>query len=306
MSSLANVTQPGHDAADSVPDSPVVALVDGMLDLVPLPAAYIRIRELVADPDTSFRDIAEVVTSDPALTGRVLRLANSAYLALATKVDSIEHGVRVLGMSQIHDMALATSAVGSLSKLRGDLFDVYKFWKLSIYTAVTARRLAENCLLPSPQRLFISGLMHNIGTLVIAHEMPEAYAECCARAREADRPYHEFQRELFGFDYAEVGAELMRQWSLPDALLRPVAMHTRAIVNLDIADQAPAAVVQIAATTARAASWDGTDAEPVPDYDPDAIQHTGMDAESIEQMMSEADEEIAEAISILLPQGSSA
>lgn len=302
MSSIAPLAQPGDSAADSA-DSAVVALVEGMLDLVPLPAAYIRIRELVADPDTSFRDVAEVVNSDPALTGRVLRLANSAYLALATKVDSIEHGVRVLGMSQIHDMALATSAVGSLSKLRAEVFDIYQFWKLSIYTAVSARRLADHCLLPSPQRLFISGLMHDIGSLIMAHELPEGFTECRDKARKADRPYFEFQRELFGFDYADVGAELMRQWSLPEPLWRPVSQHTRAISNLDVPDQAPAAVVQVAATTARAAVWEGPDSEPVPEYDGDAIQHTGMDAEAIEQMMSEADAEIAEAISILLPQG---
>jgi HD-like signal output (HDOD) protein len=68
-----------------------------------------------------------------------------------------------------------------------------------------------HCALPSPQRSFVSGLMHNIGTLILAHEMPEAFAECHVRATAIERPYYELQMEMFGFDYAEVGAELMEQ-----------------------------------------------------------------------------------------------
>ena len=223
-------------------------------------------------------------------------------MGLVSKVDSIEHAVRVLGVGQLHDMALATSAVGSLSKLRADLFDIHDFWRLSIYAAVRARLLATQCALPSPPRLFVSGLMHNIGTLILAHEVPEAFAECRARAAAIERPYHELQRELFGFDYAEVGAELMLKWSLPDTLIEPVKLHTGAIANLTAAQQPSAAVVQIAATTSRAALWQSAESEPVPEYDPIAIAQTGIDADAIEDMMTAADGEVVESISILMPQ----
>ena len=282
--------------------SPAATLVDGMVDLVPLPQAYVRIREIVDDPDVPLREFGAIVAADPALTGRVLRLANSAYMGLVTKVDSIEHAVRVLGVGQLHDMALATSAVGSLSKLRADLFDIYDFWRLSIYAAVCARLLATHCALPTPQRLFVSGLMHNIGTLVMAHELPEAFAESRSRAAAIERPYHELQREMFGFDYAEVGAELMRQWSLPGALIEPVELHTRSIANLTAEQQPAAAVLQVAATTSRAALWQTAESEPVPDYDPIATAQTGIDADAIEDMMTTADGEVVEAISILMPQ----
>ena len=112
--------------------SPVAALVDGMLDLVPLPQAYVRIREIVEDPAASLRAISEVVTSDPALTGRVLRLANSAFYASVSRVDTVDHAVRILGLSQIHDIALATSAVGSLSRLKGDLVSIFEFWRVPV------------------------------------------------------------------------------------------------------------------------------------------------------------------------------
>ena len=73
-------------------------LTDGVRDLVPLPKAYIRIQQLVNDPDSSLADITEVIIHDPALTSRILRIANSAYMALATKVDTVGRAVQVLGL----------------------------------------------------------------------------------------------------------------------------------------------------------------------------------------------------------------
>ena len=281
--------------------SPVAALVDGTLDLVPLPQAYVRIREIVEDPGASLRAISEVVTSDPALTGRVLRLANSAYLAMVSRIDTIDHAVRVLGLSQVHDIALATSAVGSMSRLKNDLFDIYDFWRTSVYAAVCARHLAQICGLPSPQRMFIAGLMHNIGNLIIAHELPQAYRDCAKMARDSQRPYHALQIEVLGFDYAEVGAELMRQWSLPTALLLPVAHHTQPIADLAPADQPLAAVLQIAAATARVAAWDSAESEPAPDYDGTAIALTGITDDTIAELMEKVASEVSEFIAILMP-----
>ena len=237
----------------------VASLVHGVNDLVSLPQAYVRICELVEDPDASLRDITVVVESDPALAGRVLRLANSAYMGLATQVESIDHGVSVLGMNQIHDMALATSAVGSLSNLRADLINIYDFWRMSVYCAVCARRFAVFAYLPTPQRLFLAGLLHNIGNLVLAHVLPDEFAECHYQAVAKSQPYHLVQRELLGFDYAEVGAELMYQWKLPEALVRPVERHTGAFTDPTDDEQPCAAVMHLAATTARAAMWGSPD-----------------------------------------------
>lgn len=272
-----------------------------MLDLVPLPQAYIRIREVVEDAQSSLREIADVVGSDPALTARVLRLANSAYFSLSSPVDSIEQAVRVLGMNQIHDMALAMSAVGSLSRLHDEHFDIHTFWRLSIYAAVSARNLAVDVRLPVPSRLFVAGLMHNIGNLVIAHQLPQEYVDCRLQACASERPYHELQRAAFGFDYADVGAELMRQWRLPEALVEPVALHTHAVADVPAEHQLVTAVMQMAATTARASAWQSPDSEPIPDFEPQAVALTHLDEDAIEAHMQRVDGEVIEFIAILMP-----
>ncbi|MEX2482781.1 MAG: HDOD domain-containing protein [Gammaproteobacteria bacterium] len=291
-----------NSTAVATPLAPsATALVAGMIDLVPLPQAYVRMREAVSNPASDLRQIAEIVKSDPALAGRVLRLVNSAYIGLMTPIDSIDHAVRVLGMRQIHDMALATTAVGSLRALRGDLIDLVDFWRTSIYCAGAAREFAVHCGLPTPERLFVVGLLHSIGNLVMAHELPETYAACRSTASERGLPYAHVQRELFGFDYAEVSAELLRQWNLPAGLILPIALHTRAIDAVARDERIDAAILSLAATTARAASCHAPTSEPIPSYDGAALDLTDIDAATIESVMSRVDATIVEALAVLLP-----
>ncbi|MEQ8495241.1 MAG: HDOD domain-containing protein, partial [Gammaproteobacteria bacterium] len=142
---------------------------------------------------------------------------------------------------------------------------------------------------------------HAIGNLVIAHELPDGFVDCREQARTLDRPYFELQREMFGFDYAEVSAELLRRWNLSAGLVLPIMLHTRAIGNLAPEDQADSAVVSIAATTARAASYRSADSEPVPDYDSFALTLTGIDADAIEDLMTHVDDAVADSLAALLP-----
>ena len=287
--------------APARPQLEVADLIHGVVDLVPLPQAYIRIREMVYDPEASLRDITEIVATDSALAARLLRLANSAYMGLAAKVEGIDQAVRVLGMNQIHDIALATSAVGSLSRLECDALDIHDFWRLSIYAAVCARQIALRLELPDAHRHFLSGLLHNVGTLVLAHRVPDRFSAVATNAVSLQRPYHVMQRSEFGFDYATVGAGLLRQWRLPDSLSDPIAVHTIPAAEFGDDVKLAASILQVAAATARATLWKGPADEPVPDYDPQAIALLDIDAAAIESIMNAADDEVIEAISLLLP-----
>ena len=102
-------------------------LVGGVQDLVPLPKAYIRVQELVNDPDSSLDDVTQVIVNDTALTSRILRIANSAYMGLAAGVDTVSRAVQVLGLNQVHDLALAGAAVGSLTKIKTPTLNIGDF-----------------------------------------------------------------------------------------------------------------------------------------------------------------------------------
>jgi HD-like signal output (HDOD) protein len=276
-------------------------LVKDVKDLAPLPKAYIRIQQLVNDPDSSLDDVTRVIVNDTALTSRILRIANSAYFGLASKVDTVGRAVQVLGLNQVHDLALAGAAVGTLTRIKTDALNVANFWRRSVYCAVVARIVAKQRRLHSPERLFVSGLLHDTGHLLLAHRDPERYAELWARSIATGRPMAVLEQEELGFSYAELSAALLESWQLPEAIVTPVRHHVCGLDKVPSEHVAEVSIMHIGAVICRAAMWRSEADEPVPDFDPMALQLNAIDDDTTESIMGEADEAVIEAMTLLLP-----
>lgn len=276
-------------------------ILTGVMDVIPLPKAYLRLRELIADPDSSLADITQVISNDPGLTSRILRIVNSAYFALASKVDTIGRAVQVLGLNQVHDLALATAAVGSLAKIPCQGLDIHDYWRRSIYAAVVSKIVARRMGLRTGERLFVAGLLHGIGELVLAFKEPVLFQELKAAAIRRQVPLYVVQHEHLGFDYAAISGELLRQWQLPDELVMPVRHHAMGFSTIPPAWLDDVAVLQVASVISRAALWSSEQDEPVPGFEPVAMQVTKLDEQAVEQVMTDSDELVIEAMSLLLP-----
>lgn len=276
-------------------------LVHGVRDLIPLPKSYIRVQELVNDPNSSLDDVTQVIINDAALTSRILRIANSAYMALAAKVETVGRAVQVLGLNQVHDLALAGAAVGSLSKIPTPSLHISDYWRRSVYCAVVARTICKQGKLGAPERLFVAGLLHDAGTLVLAFKAPEIYTSLLERSVAENRAFALVAREELGFSYSDIGAALLQSWQLPDGIVQPVADQDKSIGDLDDDARTDAAVLHISAVVARAAMWRSDADEPVPEFDETALDITNLDEVSVDTIMQEADESVIEAMSLLLP-----
>ena len=276
-------------------------LVEGVQDLVPLPKAYIRIQELVNDPDSSLDDVTKVIVNDTALTSRILRIANSAYMALASKVDTVARAVQVLGLNQVHDLALAGAAVGSLTKIETPTLNIGDFWRRSVYCAIVARIIGKQQKLRSPERLFVSGLLHDTGHLVLAYRQPERYAKMRAVAINAKLPMATVEQNDLGFTYADLSAALLDKWQLPQTIINPVKHHALNVTAMPEDQRAETTILHVSAVIARAAMWRSEADEPVPEFDPVALQENNIDDKIIESIMQEADVAVIEAMTLLLP-----
>jgi len=276
-------------------------LVHDIHDLIPLPKAYLRVQELVNDPDSSLDDVTKVIMNDTALTSRILRIANSAYMALAAKVETVGRAVQVLGLNQVHDLALAGAAVGSLAKIQSDSLHISDYWRRSVYCAVVARTIAKEAKLGSPERLFVAGLLHDTGTLVLAYREPGLYAELLDEAIRSGRALADVELERLGFTYADIGLALLENWQLPEGIVNPVHHHVGAIADAPKDIRTDAAVLHVGAVIARAAMWRSEADEPVPEFDVTALEMTDIDRDRTEIIMQEADEAVIEAMSLLLP-----
>jgi HD-like signal output (HDOD) protein len=199
-------------------------LVAGVQDVFTLPDMYLKIKEVVEDEDSSIADVAEIVSGDPAVTARLLRFANSAFFGMPSKVDTISRAVNILGTQLVHDVVLATSVSESCGA-DTDAFDQRAFWSDSAYCAVLSRLLAQHCNVLDSERVFLEGLLRDIGHLVIYQQIPERAAEAKRRSLSTDVELYQAERELIGYDYGQVGQELMALWGLPPSLGEVARYH---------------------------------------------------------------------------------
>jgi len=201
-------------------------LVKETVELVSLPDVYIRLRDVINSPDSSMADVAEIIAFDPSITARLLKLVNSPFYGLVAKVDTITHAINLLGTQQIHDLVLATSVIDSFSGFTNDYFNIYDFWFNGVYCAVTARLLAYYCKgVDNTERPFVAGLLHDIGHLVTYQIIPQETHRALETATQKNISLYMAEREILGFDYAQVGAELMREWQLPKSLQEITEFH---------------------------------------------------------------------------------
>jgi HD-like signal output (HDOD) protein len=175
---------------------------------------------------SSIRDLARVVSTDPSLTARLLRVANSAFFCGGRGVDTVDRAVMVLGTQQVHDIVLATSVMSQFSRIPVRLVDMNGFWRTSLFAAVASRVLADRCSIFDSERVFVAGLLAQIGQLVLYLSVPDTMRQLLQVLQAEDRPVHVVERLLLGFDYAAVGGELLAGWNLPASLVDPIRYHT--------------------------------------------------------------------------------
>ncbi|MEM7209216.1 MAG: HDOD domain-containing protein [Pseudomonadota bacterium] len=200
-------------------------MVDETTTIVSLPETYLRTKQIIDDPDAGITDIACLLNRDPGLTARLLKMANSAYFSLRATVDNTLHAVNILGPRMVHDLVLATSVTRAFSGICSSVMNMDIFWQNSIYCATLSKLLAEKRGAVNSERLFIQGLLYDVGHLVMYQWVSNACQDALLKSKSEDIPLHEVELDLIGTHYAEVGGLLLKSWGLPDSISEPVTHH---------------------------------------------------------------------------------
>ena len=193
--------------------------------LYSLPDIYLRLKELMKDSDYTMAEVSLLVGSDPGLATRFLRVVNSPLYRRFCKVETVNHAISLLGISQVHDIVLSASVAEAFQGIETQVMDMNKFWQRSFYCAVMTKQLALECGISDSDRLFVIGLLHDIGHLFMYIAIPEESKRAISKAKELERPLNQMERELLGFDYAKVGGYMMKQWDLPESLQNAIWFH---------------------------------------------------------------------------------
>ncbi|MBA5606368.1 HDOD domain-containing protein [Duganella sp. FT3S] len=193
-------------------------------DLPSLPAVVAELLATVGQDDVDLHALAAKIALDQSLTAKTLRLANSSFYGMPTKVTTIGQAIAVLGLHSIRTLVTACSVTGAFTPGPGSQFAFEPFWRHSIATAVCARALARHVRLP-PEAAFTAGLLHDLGTLVLATRYRTEYEAVEAYRRQHDCTVGAAQHAIFGHDHARVGSALAAHWNFPRPIQDAVAGH---------------------------------------------------------------------------------
>jgi putative nucleotidyltransferase with HDIG domain len=190
-----------------------------------MPGVALELLTLADTPGVAVAQIEGLLKRDPGLTANLLKLANSAYFGLPSKVGSVRQAVMLLGLKRLVQMAVAACAGAMLtSGVPGYDLAAGELWRHSLAVSVAAKALARELKLDAADEIFTAGLLHDVGKLVLGQFVQEAYPQI-ERALGEGQTFERAETAVLGVDHAAVGAKVLDQWSLPANIVQAVRWH---------------------------------------------------------------------------------
>ena len=273
-------------------------IVTSEVKLASFPDIYFKIRQILDAPTSSPSQVADVVSKDTSLSAKLLKLVNSPFYGLPQRIDSISRAVMVIGGQEISTLVLGISAMNAFKDIPPELINMRTFWEHSVAVGVYARLLGAAAGQGGAERLFVAGILHDIGRLVLFKKMPHAAVEAIYYAQANGLPLHAAEEEVMGFSHSLVGGLLLRAWKFPDALVSCVACHHKPSGckgNLEPAILHVADVMAVAMGLAPPAS------ATVPILDVVAWERLGMAPERLAELAEEGFAQVDEIVSAFFP-----
>jgi len=278
-------------------------LVKGVVKLISLPEIYIRVSQILEDPNHNAKQLGDIISHDPALTARILRIVNSAYYALAAQIELVSRAVSVIGEDDLRNLVLATSAVDTFKRIPNQLIDIDLFWRHSVHTGIVSRLLSKHCNILHGERLFVAGMLHDIGKLILYFKEPELSQQVLIGAADSDGQLYRAEKEIIGFTHGDVGAALINAWKLSDTLKEVVAFHHTPSKAKKF--RMEASIVHIANCVVNALEpdieIDETLLNDYPGFDPESLKFTGLNLKILPEVMEQAWEQAGEVLDIICP-----
>jgi len=201
-------------------------LVQDRIDLVSLPDVALKLNTLCDDVNSTAQDIADVIATDASLTARLLQIVNSPFYSFPQQINTITMAITIVGVSQLRDLAMATLIIEKFSGIPENLINSEKFWSHNIACATAARTIVTELGIKQSERVFVAGLLHDIGKLLMYLSHPHLSYEVLELIKaNPELDINQTEEIAFGYDHAELGAALLKEWGLPDSLVDPVKYH---------------------------------------------------------------------------------
>jgi len=240
-----------------------------------MPATGVKMLRMLEDPETGIDEIEAVLRHDPGLTGNVLKLANSAYFGIPSKVSSVRQGILLLGLRKLIQLVIASCVNSVMDKpVPGYDLPPGDLWRHSIAVSIAAEALVKEKNNIDAEDIFTPALLHDIGKLILGHFIKDEMDEIENIVSEGV-PYVVAENMVLGTDHAQVGAQVLTQWSFPRDVIEAVRWHH----DPDFPEKAtaPMDIVYLSNFLCRANGQSDRNAGSVDELSPAVIERLGVD-----------------------------
>ena len=201
-------------------------ITQSIIGLPTLPAVITQLISLIDNPKTSARNVAQLISTDQALTAKILKLANSAFYGFPREIATVDLAVVVLGFETVKSLGLSVSVLERFVGTGGNsAFDRQKFWEHSIGCGVAAKLLAAKLRYRIPGEAFAAGILHDIGKLILSQYFSSEFSEILEMAERENLYIGRAEERVLGVSHADVGGWLAERWNLPKQLEDAIAFH---------------------------------------------------------------------------------
>ncbi len=212
---------------------------DTIRNIPTLPAIVIQVIQTTNNPGSSARDLNKIIMNDQAIVAKILQMANSSFYGLSAKVNNLNRAITLLGFNTVRSLALSISVVDHFKgQSSSEYFNRGKFWEHSMGVAMLSKMLADKhgSGKINPDEAYISGLLHDIGIIILDQFFQEKFADILKLIYEGDMNFLEAEETIIGRDHARFGAVVTEAWNYPETLVATIANHHNKDYDGDHAD----------------------------------------------------------------------
>ncbi len=267
-------------------------------DLSTLPVVVNNVIQITQNPKSSAMEVGKAISQDQVLTSNVLKMVNSAFYGFPRKITTITHAIVVLGFANIRNLVLTTSIFNMFSSAQKEgRFDLEGFWKHSLACSVTTKIIARRLGMKNLEEVFLWGLLHDLGKLVLVKYLEKDYARVTALVHEKDILIRVAEKEILGFDHAAAGYYVGNRWNLPPGLLKAIRYHhtpAQAIESKRIV-----AIIHVADALCRALGLGNGGDSKIPPINTSCWELLNLGKETVKDLFAEMEKEIIAADTLL-------
>ena len=260
--------------------------IEAIEELPTLPVVVTQILQATKSMATNANDVGDLISSDQALTIKVLKLVNSPFYGFPQKIKTITHAIVILGFSKVKNIVLAASVFGMSKQPKNSTVNMCELWEHALTVGIVSRQIAKNRNSGIDiEEMFVAGLLHDLGKVILVCNLPDICTAISENVRENDCLFYESENAILDFGHDKMGVWLSEKWNLNPAIVEGIKCHHNPTTARG--DKEIAYTIHAADVIARALGIGNGGDNKIPKLDAKVAQELGLTVEFIDKLMEE-------------------